>query len=173
MIYFAYGSNMLTSRIVSRCPGTKEVGRAWLVGYALRFDKLSSDGSGKCTIRATSDAHDIVHGVLFSVPSSQVSRLDHAEAEGIGYDRMPILVAVSDSETLCVETYIAKETAIVPNAKPYDWYLAMVIKGALSHDLPNSYIQMLRQVQAKADPNQNRRARLLALKQLKAPNPRI
>jgi gamma-glutamylcyclotransferase len=170
MTYFAYGSNMLTSRIVSRCPGTNEIGRAWLVGYVLRFDKLSSDGSGKCTIHETSDPHDIVHGVLFQIPSAQVSRLDRAEAEGIGYDRGPIRVEVLHSAPVRAETYVAKETAIDPDVKPYDWYLDIVIQGALSHNLPDSYVKMLRQVSAKPDPNLNRPSRRRALKQLKESN---
>ena len=166
MTYFAYGSNMLTSRIVNRCPGAREIGRAWLVGYVLRFDKLSTDGSGKCTIRATSDPGNVVHGVLFSVPPADISRLDRVEAEGIGYDRRPVRVQVLDAEPIFAETYIAKETAIDLNAQPYDWYLATVIEGARSHNLPNAYVDMLRQVPATSDPDLTRPARLRALREL-------
>jgi hypothetical protein len=67
MIYFAYGSNMLTARLVRRCPGAKEMRSAQLAGYRLRFDKRSRDGSGKGTIHSTSSQHDKIYGVLFDV----------------------------------------------------------------------------------------------------------
>jgi hypothetical protein len=166
MIYFAYGSNMLTARIVSRCPGTKNIGRASLAGYTLRFDKRGHDGSGKCTIHSTSDPHDTVHGVLFDVPQSQVCSLDQAEGEGTEYDRKPIQVKVPAGTFVRAETYIAKETRTNPDAKPYDWYLALVIQGAGMHRLPQTYVDLLEKIEAKPDPDLKRSSRLEALRQL-------
>jgi gamma-glutamylcyclotransferase len=166
MRYFAYGSNMLTARIHSRCRGTKAIGRASLAGYTLRFDKRSSDGSAKCAIHSTSNPHDIVHGVLFEVPQAQVCRLDAAEGEGTEYERRPVRVEVENGEVVPAETYFAKEAKIDAAAKPYDWYLDLVIAGALTHELPETYVAALRNVQAKPDPHLKRPDRLQALEQL-------
>jgi hypothetical protein len=46
-LYFAYGSNMKSSRIKSkkRAPSAKAIGRAKLKGKRLAFNKVSKDGS--------------------------------------------------------------------------------------------------------------------------------
>lgn len=163
MVYFAYGSNMLTARMVSRCPGAKETGSAWLAGYVLRFDKGSNDGSGKGNLYLTSDPHDIVYGVLFDVPRSQLCDLDQAEK---GYDRKLVRVEVLNSKPVDAETYIAQEANLDPDAMPYDWYMALLITGALSHDLPQTYVDSFRAVKARPDPDLNRPGRLEALRQL-------
>jgi gamma-glutamylcyclotransferase len=163
MVYFAYGSNMLTARLVSRCPGAKEIGTAQLAGYLLRFDKGSKDGSGKGTLHSTSNSQDIIYGVLFDVPQSQQCDLDQAEK---GYDRKLVRVEVLNSEPVDAETYIAQEANLAPNAIPYDWYMALLITGALSHDLPQTYVDSLRAAKARPDPDLNRPGRLEALRQL-------
>jgi gamma-glutamylcyclotransferase len=48
--YFAFGSNMLLERIKKRVPSARALGIATLGGYALRFNKLSKDGSAKANI---------------------------------------------------------------------------------------------------------------------------
>ena len=55
MLYFAYGSNMLTARLRERMPSCKPLGIAKLPGHALRFHKRSKDQSGKCNAFATDD----------------------------------------------------------------------------------------------------------------------
>lgn len=166
MTYFAYGSNMLTARLLSRCLGAKTIGPVFLTGYTLCFDKRSRDGSGKCTIGHTGRPSDIVHGVLFTVPQSQVPSLDRAEGEGTEYDRVPIQVTTENDKTVPAETYIAKEELVDRHAIPYDWYLDLVVTGAEHHGLPKAYVDKLRSVNALPDPMPQRPERLEALKQL-------
>jgi gamma-glutamylcyclotransferase len=166
MTYFAYGSNMLTSRLLSRCSDAKTIKPAFLTGYTLCFDKRSRDGSGKCTIRHTGNASDVVHGVLFIIPQFQVPSLDRAEGEGTDYDRVPIRAETKNDKTVPAETYTAKEEKIDRHAIPYDWYLDLVATGAEQHGLPKAYIDKLRTVHPLRDPMLQRRERLEALKQL-------
>jgi gamma-glutamylcyclotransferase len=166
MTYFAYGSNMLTSRLLSRCSDAKTIKPAFLTGYTLCFDKRSRDGSGKCTIRHTGSASDVVHGVLFTIPQSQVCSLARAEGEGTDYDRVSIEAETKDAKTVPAETYIAKEAKIDRHAMPYDWYLELVVTGAEQHGLRKAYIDKLRTVHSLPDPMPRRRERLEALKQL-------
>ena len=100
MTYFAYGSNMLTARLLSRCSGAEKIEPAFLTGYTLCFDKRSRDGSGKCTIRHTGSPSDVVHGVLFTIPQSQVPSLDRAEGEGTDYDRV-LIQAETKNDKAC------------------------------------------------------------------------
>jgi gamma-glutamylcyclotransferase len=166
MTYFAYGSNMLTARLHFRCPGAEKIGPAFLTGYSLCFDKRSRDGSGKCTIRHTGNPSDVVHGVLFTIPQSQVPSLDRAEGEGTDYDRVAIQAETKNDKTVPAETYIAKVEKIDRHAIPYDWYLDLVVTGAEQHGLPKAYIEKLRRVRAFPDPMPQRRERLEAVKQL-------
>jgi gamma-glutamylcyclotransferase len=136
MTYLAYGSNMLTSRLLARCPGADKIGLAILTGYTLSFDKRSSDGSGKCTIPQTGNKSDVVQGVLFAIPQSQVRCLDRAEGEGTDYDRVLLQVKTINEKIVPAETYIAREAKIGRNANPYDWYLELVVTGAELHRLP-------------------------------------
>ena len=49
------------------------------------------------------------------------------------------------------ETCIAKKTKVDPQAKPYDWYLDLVFRGAELHGLPKAYIDKLRTMHALPD----------------------
>jgi gamma-glutamylcyclotransferase len=105
--------------------------------------------------------------VLFDVPHSQVSSLALAEGEGTDYDRRVVWVEVTNGELVRrTETYIAQESKIDQSVKPYDWYLDLVITGALMHELPQTYVDAVRKVPGRPDLDLNRPARLEALKQL-------
>src|SRR5438128_1900656 len=62
MLYFAYGSNMLTQRLKARVPSASPKTVAVLFDHGLRFHKRSQDGSGKCDI--VKCPGEVVHGVV-------------------------------------------------------------------------------------------------------------
>src|SRR5215472_16890090 len=84
-LYFAYGSNTLTRRLNARKPSAVAVGTAYVEGYRLTFDKVSTDGSGKCDIEPTGNPAHRVWGVLFRIASAEALDLDAAEGRGRGY----------------------------------------------------------------------------------------
>lgn len=49
-LYFAYGSNMLPTRLLGRCPSARVVGTGVARAWSLAFSKASKDGSGKATL---------------------------------------------------------------------------------------------------------------------------
>ena len=63
--------------------------------------------------------------------------------------------------TILTQTYIAtrKERAL----RPYHWYKALVVAGAVEHGLPNTYVEWLRVFESTEDPNAKRRAENEAL----------
>lgn len=89
IICFAYGSNMLSTRMChpDRVPSARPVGVGYVTGYRLTFDKVSrKDGSGKCDAEQTQNVNDRVYDVLYSVDKTEKQRLDDAEGLGNGYE---------------------------------------------------------------------------------------
>jgi hypothetical protein len=152
MLYFAYGSNMLSKRLRApeRAPSAVFVGIGFVCGYRLTFDKVSSDGSGKCDIEAKDNSEYKVYGVLFEIIGSEKTQLDRAEGLGEGYreERIEVITLSGPCDAF---TYVAakKEPALLP----YHWYKALVIAGATEHNLPQPYIEWLRTLDSKPDAN--------------------
>lgn len=156
-LYFAYGSNMLTRRLraPNRAPLATLEGVGFVEGRHLTFDKASCDGSGKCDIEATQNSTDRVHGVLFRIATFEENALDRAEGLGKGYRKEKIQVVTATGEMPAL-TYIA--TKKNPGSRPYHWYKALVIAGAVEHGLPAPYVEWLRTVVSQPDPNASRQA---------------
>jgi|SRR5665213_1047403 len=159
-LYFAYGSNMLTRRLRARAPSALAVGTGFVEGYRLTFDKVSRDRSGKANVELTDNSSDRVYGVLFTIDAEEESILDRAEGVGKGYRKTEIQVVTPKSTALAV-TYVATEKD--PACQPYQWYLALVVAGAVEHSLPNCYVEWLRKIGSKTDSNISRSAENEAL----------
>jgi gamma-glutamylcyclotransferase (GGCT)/AIG2-like uncharacterized protein YtfP len=154
ILYFAYGSNMLTSRLKSRVPSAVVVGTGHLEGYRLAFDKVSDNGSGTCAMRVGTP-EDRVHGVLFTVDAAQRSELDRHEGLGLGYQYRPITVTTVNGPC---EAGAYWATSIDETLRPFDWYRDLVLAGAIEHNLPDAYVEALRKVEVRADKDGSRAA---------------
>lgn len=162
MVYFAYGSNMLTTRLRFRMPSCQPLGIATLPGHTLKFHKRSKDGSGKCSA-LVSDENDSVVGVLFSFDPAERPKLDKAEGVGNGYDHAVVTVINSEGRRCKVLTYLANTEYVDDSLKPYTWYKELVRAGADEHDLPSEYIAAnITPVKAINDPNSARNTKELA-----------
>lgn len=134
-LYFAYGSNMLAERLVARCPSTKVIGQAKVVGYRVEFWKISNDGSGKATLVSGNNT-GTVNGVLFEIDRSELLELDKAEGAGAvyrkpGYKRVESFKVIDEEgKKQIATTYLANDTHIDKASLPYDWYVALVKAGA-------------------------------------------
>ncbi|HUW74290.1 MAG TPA: gamma-glutamylcyclotransferase family protein [Methyloceanibacter sp.] len=167
-LFFAYGSNMLTDRLRERCPDARPLGAAIARGYVLSFSKRSRDGSSKATLLTAADgAKQDAYGVLFEIPLGQRRRLDKAEDHDKGYQREDAFVVVSSTggKKIAASTYLARSEAHDENLLPYDWYRALIVAGALEHELPESYVAALRDAVVRADPDAKRREKNLLLLQ--------
>lgn len=154
--YFAYGSNMLTRRLTAtkRAPSAKRVATGFCEGRRLTFDKLSQDGSGKCDAESTGIETDRVYGVVFEILSTERQALGEAEGLDNGYKEQTVKVMTFTGE-MDAMTYIA--TKKEPALRPYRWYKALALAGAVEHALPNAYVEWLRGVESVEDPNIERR----------------
>ncbi|MFB6099011.1 MAG: gamma-glutamylcyclotransferase family protein, partial [Salinibacter sp.] len=119
MLYFAYGSNMLTERLRARVPSAEPVATAKLPGRTLRFHKRSQDGSGKCTLVESPEASEAVYGVLFEFDLDDLPALDEAEHRGRGYERCRIHPQ-TEMETVEAFAYLAQPAYVDDALLPYD-----------------------------------------------------
>lgn len=146
--YFAYGSNMLSERMQARIPAATVVGVARLPGWQLVWDKISQDGSGKANLRQA--AGQEVWGVVYRIPAADIERLDRIEG---GYQRIPVDVEIDGKDKRTVFTYCSDQRN--SHLLPFNWYKALVIKGAEEHSLPADYINQLKQAPAQSDPHRS------------------
>ncbi len=162
-LYFAYGSNMLTARLTARCPSARAVGVAQTADHQVAFSKKGRDDSGKATLVRREGA--VQTGVLFRIAECDLPMLD--EAEGDGYVRIDDfdIVAKNGCARQTCKTYMARQHH--PDLAPFDWYLALIIAGAIEHNLPQSIITALRSIQTVPDPLVDRPARIAAFDALR------
>ena len=155
-------------RAPDRVPSAKPLGFGFITGHRLTFDKVSEDQSGKCDAQATGDRRDRVYGVLYAIDKSEKRKLDAVEGFGNGYDEKTVRVAIANGLKRAVMYYATRKD---PARRPYHWYKAFVVSGAVEHGLPFSYIEWLRTTESVEDQNAERRfknERLLAAEQLTA-----
>jgi cation transport regulator ChaC len=160
-LYFAYGSNLLTTRLRARCPSAAFQTTATAAGYEVSFGKKSVDGSGKATLRHSGQSGDGAIGAVFRISESELTALDRAEGVDYRRDDAFHVRCRRGGESLDVVTYVAKE--LHDELRPYDWYLALVVAGAAEHRLPAGYVARLCSRGSIPDPDSARRARRDAL----------
>jgi len=165
--YFAYGSNMLLERLRRRCASAQTIGIGTLNGYTLEFSKPSKDGSGKATIVKSNVAGARVFGVLFDIAAAELGELDDAEGHGKGYERNSDFRVKSSTDGAPVIATSYYATQFDRQLKPYDWYWALVMAGALQQGLPRDWIAMLEAVEFVHDRELGRNERARAIKILK------
>ena len=168
-LYFAYGSNMLEQRLTKRVKSAEFFSNAWIPGYEVRCRKISIDGSGKADLVQTGNPKDIVHGVVYQFDPDHWPALDkHEGATGNnpGYDRVPIQVH-TDCGDRDVTTYLARRERIDESLKPYTWYLDLILCGAEQHGLPEDYRQKIENIVDIPDPDENRKKKREAEKQIR------
>ncbi|MDE0411194.1 MAG: gamma-glutamylcyclotransferase [Gammaproteobacteria bacterium] len=159
--YFAYGSNLLTSRLADRCPSARYHAVACVDGLEIEFSKEDSeDESGKATL-VPSHGHRL-YGVVYEVELSELEILNGVES---GYDlKHDFKVTRLDTDTpLTVKTYIAPEQSRKPGLKPFDWYLALIVAGAIEHGFPQAEISAYQNMDFQADKEGENKSNALRL----------
>jgi gamma-glutamylcyclotransferase (GGCT)/AIG2-like uncharacterized protein YtfP len=148
--YFAYGSNLLPKRIEQRVGPLTSIGAAILPNQKINFSKISTDGSGKCTIVPCRRQN--VHGVVYELSLRAKALLD--EIEGIGKGYQSVLYKI-DGFGECF-AYVAEPAYIDENIKPYEWYKQLVLQGCQFHRFPKTYIKRIQSYESIPDLNQLR-----------------
>jgi len=137
--YFAYGSNMLFSRLRSRAGSANKIGVGQLKDYRVVFNKQSADGSAKANLLHSSG--DQTWGVLYRIARADLRKLDRAEKD---YSRMSVSVIGPNGKTMDAITYVSNKIARVQ--QPLSCYKQLVISGAQENDLPQAYVSYLKSI---------------------------
>lgn len=135
-LYYAYGSNLTTARMVARIASARPICAARAQHFRLSLGKAGRDGSGKATLVAATGA--FVWGIVYAIDPGAWPQLDRFEP---GYERVRIPLATERGRPLAATTYIAPETAPDPTA--LRWYKRLIVGGAQEHGLPADYISRL------------------------------
>jgi len=144
ILYFAYGSNMLTSRITKRVPSARAVGQAALYNWCVLFSKKSKDGSGKANLFPKTGY--ITWGYLYEISPDGINELDKIEK---GYTRETVNVRKDNGEVIEAETYISEN--LTENPVAFDSYKQMVISGAIEHNFPAEYVLYLQRLPSRPE----------------------
>lgn len=107
--YFAYGSNLNVSRLLSRCPDAVIVGKAELKNYRLCF---MTNNSGKVVaniFEVGEKSKETVAGVVYELTKADKAILDTYEGYPYVYDRVPVKVDMKGREVTCF-TYLMYPT---------------------------------------------------------------
>jgi gamma-glutamylcyclotransferase len=147
---------MLSRRLRARVPSAMPVATGFVSGHRFTFDKVSTDGSGKCDAEETSMLEDRVYGVVYEIDDAEKPALDRAEGLENGYAEK-YLEVITDSDHITARAYYA--TNKNTSQKPYHWYKDLVLAGAREHSLPANYVEVIEKVDSFKDSNSARCAR--------------
>ena len=161
ILYFSYGSNMSSLRLLARAPSATFLSIATLQEHRLQFHKKSTDGSGKCDAEHTADQNDCVMGCVFKISASDKEELDRKECRGFGYKEKTVTVILENGERIEASTYFAVETDA--DLTPYSWYKEHVLRGARENNLPREYIAIIEKIESLPDPDMDRHEEELAI----------
>jgi len=176
ILYFSYGSNMSSLRLMERVPSATFLSIATLKEHKLQFHKKSKDGSGKCDAEHTANRNDCVIGVVFALSASDKKELDRKECLGFGYEEKTVTVMLENGNRIETSTYCTpqvsdrlrggiKKNAVETDAtlNPWSWYKEHVLRGARENNLPHDYISVIENIESLPDPNTERHAQELAI----------
>lgn len=151
--YFAYGSNMNSSRLCERLSraGQALLGRRHgsLAGYRLTFDKVSSQQAWVGYANIVPDARSHVEGTLNAMSAQALETLDAVELVPHHYQR--VLLPVRDAasgQIVQAHAYIANPRMVRQNLKPTRDYIDHLLAAA--DVLPPGYLAGLMQVECWA-----------------------
>jgi hypothetical protein len=121
---------------------------ALLRGWRLAIDKPSLLGIGEAMATIVRDAGAEVWGVLYEISADDFEHLELTEGVRIGhYERTEIVVELARGcETRAALTLASDEHDAT--VRPTTRYMDLLIAGALAHKLPESWLAVLRAIEA-------------------------
>lgn len=160
--YLAYGSNLHPLRLTQRVPSACLIGKVYLEGYSLQFNKRGKDSSAKCNLVKSGQQNDKVFAALYQMDSAHKEDLDGIEGRGQGYLHAKIAIEYNRQKITCF-TYFAEQSHLDETLRPFHWYKELVLQGASFLEFPQHYIQGLAAVPSTPDPDVSRNAEMINL----------
>jgi len=129
-LYFAYGSNMSNAQMHKRCPQSKKIGIARLMGYRWII-------SARGYANVVESPRDEVEGVLFELSTSDETALDGYEGVRSGsYRKEELPVLLGEKEIIALVYLDPVTTEGAPKAE----YIQRINSGLADANLSESYV---------------------------------
>lgn len=132
--YFAYGSNLKSSHLLSRIKYIHGAYKGYLKGYKFLYNKKSYDGTAKANI-SRCDNNSRVYGVCYKIDESDFRSLHENDEKG--YNSLPVWTESETTSPIIAKTFISESITTAP---PSSDYVQIVVAGARKHSLPEDYI---------------------------------
>ena len=149
MLYFSYGSFLDSENLKIHAPSARFISRVVLHDFEVQFNFLSKTYNGGVTgVEPVAGMKAL--GVLYSVPTNEIEKLDIVEGVPAGiYYRETLTVVDEDGNKHRAETY--RTTDPKGPFTPTKRYLSLMINGAREHGLDPDYIKELEDLYATLD----------------------
>lgn len=115
------------------------VDKGLLTDYELKFNKISTDGSGKADI--VSQRGSCVEGIIFNLSERQLEKMGEYEK---GYRPVTNLDVLMGDSVNSVTTFVAITEYVDNTLFPTEAYLRRIINGAKAFSLSPAYIEKLK-----------------------------
>lgn len=133
--YFAYGSNLKASHLLSRIKYIHGAYKAYLDGYEFHYNKKSDDGTAKANI-SRCDNNCRVYGVCYEIDDSDFKCLHENHEKG--YNWIPVWTEGETTGPIIAKTFISES---ITTSQPSSDYVCIVVEGAREQWLPVDYIR--------------------------------
>jgi gamma-glutamylcyclotransferase (GGCT)/AIG2-like uncharacterized protein YtfP len=140
MLYFAYGSNLDPIQMRDRCPGSRPHSIARLDHYRLHFDGAAANWDDNAAANITPAYDGQVWGMLYEINENDLASLDEYESAPMNYQRFLVTVTRTTGDTCEAIVYLRHPQQ---QGSPSPSYINTILAGAVTHDLPVSYIHRL------------------------------
>jgi gamma-glutamylcyclotransferase (GGCT)/AIG2-like uncharacterized protein YtfP len=132
--YFAYGSDMDEGQMALRCPNAKLVGRASLADHSFLINERG-------VASVTAAPNRAVHGLLWTISSTDEKALDRYEGVALGHYRKEVL-PIQQMSGGAVDALVYVASSNNPGI-PRAGYMERINHNATEHGLPDDYIEEL------------------------------
>lgn len=149
LLYLAYGSNLHPVRLGERVPSARLLGPVELPGFRLAFHVRGRDDSGKGNLVACQTSPP-AYGAVYEIAAEERPALDRYE--GSSYRVARLQVTLGGKRRLCF-TYLGQTSCIDEALMPYGWYKDIILLGAQYLGAPPDYLDMIRSVECRPDPD--------------------
>ncbi|NGP53068.1 gamma-glutamylcyclotransferase family protein [Thioalkalivibrio sp. XN8] len=152
VLFFAYGANVHPGWLRRRVPAARLQGPAFLPGYRLAFRKRGRDGAARSDACPSTEPGAALPGALYELPAGALERLGAAGA-GYDVDEVEVLTASGPRRAL---VFRAAPAELAPDLLPWDWYVALIRRGAELLELPAGHQRWLASVPVQVDADEAR-----------------
>ncbi len=140
VLIFTYGSNLLFSQMIQRCPSAKKVANHAIKGFAFSMARYDDDYLGGVA-GIIPKADDEVHGVIYNITMEDLKILDHYEHVHKGeYIRQKL----DEMNFKGINAPLYAHVAVAQSGYPFAprlSYAQKIWQGANEQGLPKSYIE--------------------------------